>query len=277
MTQTYLWNPAHPQNTRIFGWADILEEWSRTLSTSAYINAVRENLRFATEFPSSYSFPLTHFTNYLNNEQEGLKWMIYEVCAVRWMFGRVRTDYLRGLVDMVGSLDSGFPAFVGSPGEAQTIRTFLENQLTNDELDQVQMMPRLVRLPPRLVRLSPPVATSSIRTSITLRFIRDHDNAETDDLLKISFSNAYSYKIVFKDGKDNLKNRASNYSRQEVLQYLSNVLRLVAVDEQPYDSVQILAPNVPTVIISPQNLSSQMRDLIYDTVETTMDHWPIAV
>ena len=312
-TPTRLWNVNGSQNTRVFGWREILEEWSYTLTTTPYIDTIRDNLHFATDLPHSYSFPITHFLNYLNYEEEGVKWLIYEICAGRWISGRIRVDYLRQLLDHVQSLDSGFPAFVGSPELTESVREFLESQLTGPELREVQMVPRLVPLqqtyspprsaadrsaefrsahrsahraaypsPPQLVRQSfatapapaPPAARSY--PSITLRFIRD-DDKENDDVLKILRKDKDTMSVVFNDGEAVHKNRVRNLSRDDVLSYLSNVLRLVSVDEAPYKHVQLLAPNMPTVLISPHNLTSQIRDLLYDAVETTMDHWPLIV
>ena len=277
-----IWNTT-TQNSRIFGWAEILQSWSDNLRTSPYIETVRDNLRFATEFPHSYSFPLSHFTNYLNQEQEGIKWLIYEICAVRWMFGRVCVDYLRDLVDLV-DLDSGFPEFVGSPGRTQTIREFLENQLTGDEMYSVHMMPRLEAYsppsPPRVVRR--PAAAAAVaaahtkRSPIVLRFLRDCDK-ENDDVLKIYPTGTDVYTVFFNDMQSEMKSRARSFNRADVLKHLSNVLRLVEMDEDPYKSVQLIAPNVPTVIFNTKSLTSQLRDLIYDTVEVTMDHWPVTV
>lgn len=314
---TSLWNPNGAQVTRIFGWAELLEDWTNNINSSPYIDIVRNNLRFATEFPNSYAFPLTHFTNFLNQEQEGIKWLIYEICAVRWMFGRICVNYLRELVDMVDSLDSGFPAFLGSPGETTTVREFLEGQLTEDELEFVAMMPRLVSMPvpPPVYRTQPqeqawtdswsppspprvprswtipntPVraprpasaapAPCSKRTPILLRFIRNcKDKASNDDVIRIvpsSNPNATdSYTVVFTDGEADTKARSHNFTQAEVVRYLSNALRLVELDESPYQTVQVILPNMPMVLISPGNLTSQTRDLIYDSVETTMRHWP---
>jgi hypothetical protein len=318
---TSLWNPNGAQVTRIFGWAELLEDWTNNINSSPYIDIVRNNLRFATEFPNSYAFPLTHFTNYLNQEQEGIKWLIYEICAVRWMFGRICVNYLRELVDMVDSLDSGFPAFLGSPGESTTVREFLEGQLTEEELEFVGMMPRLVNTPvpppvyqnesqeqvwydswsppspPRVARswtipntpvrpprpasaaAAVPAAAPSKRTPILFRFIRRmKDEASNDDVIRIvpsSNPNATDlYTVVFTDGEADTKTRSHNFTQDDVVHYLSNTLRLVELDEGPYDSVQVILPNMPMVLISPGNLTSQTRDLIYDSVETTMRHWP---
>ena len=137
--------------------------------------------------------------------------------------------------------------------------------------------------PPRVVRTqarpAPASASASAKPStraITLRFLRNEDG-DNDDVVKIVQKDAQTYAVLFNDGDSSYKSRAAGFTRAEVLQYLSNVLRLVGADEMPFKSVQVLAPNVPTVIISPNNLTSQTRDLIYDTVETTMNHWPVTV
>ena len=285
------WNPNAPQQTRIFNWRSILEEWSQTLVPTPYIETVQKNLRVATEYPYSYSFPLTHFLSYLNQEQEGIAWLIHEICSTRWMYGRIRSDYLRGLVLLVDDLESGFPAFVGRPYDSTTIREFLEAQLTAEELDTVNMMPRLVALPPSIHRerfearqrhrASASVAATAAQPQallpITLRFMRPGLDSKHDDIVNIYRMSEDAFKITFRDGDGKHKSRARNLTRTEVMEYLSNTLRLVAIDEEPFANVQLLAPNMPTVVIKPNNMTSQTRDLIYDTVQTTMNNWPVSV
>lgn len=285
------WNPNAPQQTRIFNWRSILEEWSQTLVPTPYIETVQKNLRVATEYPYSYSFPLTHFLSYLNEEQEGIAWLIHEICSTRWMYGRIRSDYLRGLVLLVDDLESGFPAFVGSPYDSTTIREFLEAQLTAEELDTVNMMPRLVALPPSIHRerfearqrhrASASVAATAAQPQallpITLRFMRPGLDSKHDDIVNIYRMSEDAFKITFRDGDGKHKSRARNLTRTEVMEYLSNTLRLVAIDEEPFANVQLLAPNMPTVVIKPNNMTSQTRDLIYDTVQTTMNNWPVSI
>jgi hypothetical protein len=289
-----LWNPSSAQNTRVFGWTELLQEWNRTFTPNAYITTVRDNLRLATDLEHSYAFPLTHFTTYLNEEQDGLKWFIYEICATRWMFGRVRVNYLAQLVDMIDNLDSGFPAFVGSPMNT-TVRQFLEEQLTAREMEDVQMLPplspfpsRTLRPPPRIVRASSvPYAFSEAPASplraprvvrehpaIMIRFMRDGDG-QKDDIIRIVRKDDDEFVITFEDCEGGCKNKATGFSRTDVLGYLSNVLRLVEADEDPFNGVQLLIPNMPTVMFSTDSLTSQLRDLVYDSVETTMDNWPL--
>jgi len=290
------WNPNAPQQTRIFNWSSILYEWSQSLVPTPYIETVQKNLQAATEYPYSYSFPLTHFLSYLNDEQEGIAWLIYEICSTRWMYGRIRSDYLRGLVLLVDDLDEGFPAFVGSPRNSTTIREFLEAQLSSEELDIVNIMPRLVAIPPSIQRerfearqrhrASASVAATTATLAqaqaqavlpITLRFMRPGLDSKHDDIVNIYRMCDDTFKITFRDGDGKHKSRARRLTRTEVMEYLSNTLRLVAIDEEPFANMQILTPNMPTVVISPKNITSQTRDLIYDTVQTTMNNWPVSV
>lgn len=282
------WNPNAPQQTRIFNWRSILQEWSQSLVPSPYIQTVQSNLSSATE---NNSTPLTHFLTYLNEEEEGIAWLIYEICATRWMYGRVRTDYLRGLVYVLDSVDVHFPAFVGSPYDSMTIREFLEAQLTAEELDTVDMMPRLVPNPPSIQRERFEARQRNLASArqgqqreqlqatlpITLRFMRPELHSAHDDIVNIYRIGDDAFKITFRDGDGKHKSRARNLTRTEVMEYLSNTLRLIAIDEEPFANVQLLAPNMPTVVIKPKNMTSQTRDLIYDTVTTTMNNWPVPV
>ena len=279
------WNPNAPQQTRIFNWRSILQEWSQTLVPCPYIQTVQSNLSSATE---NNSTPLTHFLTYLNEEEEGIAWLIYEICATRWMYGRVRTDYLRGLVYVLDSVDVHFPAFVGSPYDSMTIREFLENQLSAEELDTVDMMPRLVPNPPSIQRERFEARQRNLASArqgqqrqaslpITLRFMRPELHSAHDDIVNIFRIGEDAFKIIFRDGDGKHKSRARNLTRTEVMEYLSNTLRLVAIDEEPFANVQLLAPNMPTVVIKPKNMTSQTRDLIYDTVMTTMNNWPVSI
>jgi exo-beta-1,3-glucanase (GH17 family) len=169
-----------------------------------------------------------------------------------------------------------------------TIREFLEDQLTAEELELVEMMPRLVPNPPSIQRerfdarqrhmASASVAQQRKATlPITLRFMRPDLNSAHDDIVNIYRIGDDAFKITFRDGDGKHKSRARNLTRTEVLEYLSNTLRLIAIDEEPFANVQILAPNMPTVVIKPKNMTSQTRDLIYDTVETTMNNWPVSI
>jgi len=290
-----LWN-VNSQTRRIFGWTGILQNWSDTLTAPPVVETLLANLKAASDpyYNYTYNYPVSHFLSFLNEEDDGIKWMIYEAVALRWMHGGVRTDYLVELVDYI-DVDTCFPAFVGSPLSNQTVREFLEAQLTPDELDQVSMMPRLVT-PPRLLNplvrtiLRSPSATSARAASasasataaaapeyppIQLRFIRKDDAKMKDDIVNIRRKEADLFEIHYNDLDAKVKQKTLGLGRAEVLQHLSYSLRLLTLDEDPFESVQLIIPGMPSILVKPKSLSSSTRDLFYDTIERTMNNWPI--
>ncbi len=131
------------QNVRVFNWREELENWSENLEMNPYVQTVVDNLHAACNPDDPHYFPLSHFRTYLTDEPEALKGFLYECVAMRWMWGNVRLDFVRGLMDLV-DLDTEFPTFVGSPLNL-TIRQFLEQHLTPEEKDAVDLMPPLTR------------------------------------------------------------------------------------------------------------------------------------
>ena len=284
---TALWN-LNSQPRRVFGWTDILQQWSQSLTMHPYVQTVVDNLRSASDPENGRDFPLDHFTNFLNNEQDGLKWFLYETVAMRWMWGEARLDYVRGLVDRIDDLDSFFPNFIGSPN--QTIRQFLLDNLNNEERFFVNLPAPAVEHEddmdaddedddistiqqenePNTVN----VTTSSPFIHPPMNFIiqRSADGNE-DDTISI-YKTSAGYNLVFNDKLDGFKTYTRDLTRTQVMKCLRNTLRVLTVDDQPFDSIQIQMPNVPNVLVNVKHLTSQTRDLIYDTVESVLEEWP---
>lgn len=152
-----IWNE-NSQVRQVYNWTELLSDWNDSLTMPPYVLTVVENLRAASDPDNTYNPPLSHFLNYLNNEQDAIKWFLYECIAMRWMYGEVRLDYVRDLLTRVENLDSYFPDFVGSPGSRQTVREFVESSLSEREQDFVQLMPRLI---PTNRSYSPPFSRST--------------------------------------------------------------------------------------------------------------------
>lgn len=281
---TALWN-INSQLRRVFGWTDILASWDDSLTMHPYVQTVLDNLRSASDPVNGRDFPLEHFTNFLNEEQDGLKWLVYEIITMRWMHGEPRLDYLRRLVDRIEDLDSFFPNFVGSPRQTQTVREFVERSLTDDEQEFVNMMPPLVRpaqqayVPPVQRRAPPPAEQMDVTRfpPIVLRFLRKSGlrdtSGKTDDVLSI-YKTRVGYNLVYNDQDSCQKTYTRDLTQEQVMQRLSNALRLVTVDDDPFDSVQLLVPNAPSILLNPDALTSSVRDLFYDTIEAAIEEWP---
>jgi len=192
--------------------------------------------------------------------------------------GTPRTDYLAELVQEV-DLDDVFPAFPGSPLNKLTVREFLEKHLSATELDYVNMMPRLVA--PTVAATAPVAAAAEVKCScetlpILIRICRKFTGNTSDDKIYIKKTANDVYSFLYIDGElSHLKPTAYNMSRSAVLKLLSNTLRLLMVDDAPFEGIQLEVPNVPRVLITLENLRSDIRDLVYDTVEATMDNWPV--
>ena len=300
---------------RVFGWKELLEEWDATLQIPAVVRRVMDNLQAATDPNGTHDPTLQQFLTYLSYEQEGLAWFLYECISLRWMYGSVRVDYIRNLVDEIENLDGHFPRFPGSP-QGKTVRQFVQENLETDELAEVQMMPPLVQetvyTPSRPVRAdysyaqrAPLRRTTSFapfsaesqfvptevpqvrrtlseqfeavqpkKEQIEVRFIRNKKTVE-DDVMKICKVSEDSYNILYRDKNSGTNAKMLAVSRAAVINFLRLSLRLLTIDDEPFESVQVTLPCMPSVLVSPKNLTSQTRDLIYDSVEATMDFWPV--
>ena len=310
-----LWRSSNSH--RVYGWIQILNEWNATLNQAPYVETVIENIRAATNQAGDHSPRLSQFLTYVNYEQDAMKWLLYEFIAIRWLWGSIRLDYVRGVLDEIDSLDSHFPAFPGSP--TGTLRQFVVSTLDEEELEYVQMMPALVPMtplrtttytaPPALRRQSStraaadnsPIyptlsqrfasasasAPSAAQTQakrvppIMIRVIRSLEANDRDDVIKITPKKATDengeklFTITYNDQDSSFSTKVKKMDETAILQYLSNFLRLLTVDEEPFESVQFTFPTLPTVLVTPKNLTSQTRELVYETVETMVANWPV--
>ena len=332
MSNSNLWlsNATH----RVFGWKELLEEWNASLEIPVQVKRVYDNLKAAMDPNSMHDPRLSQFLTYLNYEQDGIAWFLYECISTRWMHGTVPLNYIRSLVDEIEDLDAYFPLFPGSP-RSQTIRECVQANLTQDELDDVQMLPALIpqeeeqeqyqtptrpvrsdfsyaqrapfaplrrtapvsqpqRAVPQVQRAVPqvqravPQVTRTLsqqfeelyseppvqKMGIEVRFLRSKESSD-DDVVTITQVSADSYNIIYRDKQASVKSKTLAVPRAAVMNFLSMSLRMLTVDEEPFASVQFTLPSMPTILVSPKNLTSQTRDLIYDSVEATMNYWPV--
>ena len=291
------------QNRQIFNWGSILSEWNDSLTMHPYVQTVIDNLKATSDPNSDYNFPLSHFSKFLNWERAGLTWFLYEVVTMRYIWGESRLDYVAELIDMDEiELDEGFPFFPGSPRNYRTVRRFLHDSLNAEELEYLDMMPSLIthqddvimesapatpsRRPtvaeepraPLIVRLHPDVVRDTSTPSygqIEINVLRK--NSKKDNVIYITKQHKLfdeHYTIKYSDKQDSYVTSTKDVTREGVLNYLSTVLRLLAVDTQPFESVQLTVPNAPTVML-PIDMDSYSRTLFYDAVESVMDNWPV--
>ena len=293
------WSSSHSQPTRIFGWTDILARWNAGRSQPE-VHTVLNNLS------SAHQYPAQHYFNYMNEEQDALKWFIYECVASSWMWNSTpRVEYIRVALDLIENLDSNFPLFPGSP--AGTVRQFLMNNLSDEHLEFVQMMPPLVRQSAVGVSsfccASPataaaaakaPVAAAPQYAKIIFNIIRDSKKDSSDDMIVIGRESGrrsneatqsvdesdetYTYTYTDKTSKASKKScRHSGLSRSQVKNLLSTLLNLLFLDDEPFYALQVILPSTPSVMLKMDDLNSRTRDLLYEAVDNVMESWPLMV
>jgi hypothetical protein len=306
----YLWDNDRQTRT-ISGWDDILVEWEESMYQPTFVRAILENLKAASNWDSGKDFPLSHFLRFLDYEPNAIKWFLYEVIALRWMWGESRIDYVKELVRMV-DLNSTFPVFPGSPKNSKTVRQFLENHLNEDELEYVEMpnqnsITRIGNITievrndgRRIITTNSNPASLQVSGMTTpqhkqetsqkkqkepkpatmqIRFNRESGDDDIINIVpsgEILTSEVELYNIVFKDTSVGITHRFFEMDTMGVQRYLHQVLRMSCLDEDPYQNIQLNFPGRPQVIL-PFNPDSYTRDLIYDCVEEIMTNWPVTV
>jgi len=234
---------------------------------------------------TGHQFPAQHYFTYMNEEQDGLKWFIYECVASSWMWNSApRVEYIRVALDLIENLDTPFPAFPGSP--TGTVRQFLTNNLTENQLDFVQMMPPLVRqtMPPLVrqccVASASPCVASPVYAKIMFTVIRDPKKMNSDDTVVIERESDESYTYSYTDKTSMAVKKSCRHTglrMSHVMSLLSNLLNMLHIDDEPYYGVQVVLPSTPSIMLKTTSLDSATRNLIYDSVENVMDSWPVMV
>ena len=267
-----MWS-ATSQTSRVFGWTDKLERWNSG-SYPAEIRTVLDNLG------SGRSFPSSHFFTYMNEEQDALKWFIFECIASSWQWQSApRLSYIRDAVDLIENLDTTFPVFPGSPLQNQTVRGFLTRNLDEEQLSFVEMMPPLVYTV-RPASSSASAADTARYGVIRFHVLRDANNTSRDDIVTIRKESEETYSYTYTDKTSVAADktwRHSGLNASQVMGLLSNMFNLLNIDAEPYYGLQVLLPTSPSVMLRAKDLTSSTRDMLYDSVENVMDSWPVAV
>jgi hypothetical protein len=273
-----LWS-LRTQNARVFNWSSLLSQWAASSDSQppVPVATVLENLR------SQSSPPVGHFVTYLNEEQDALKWFIYECVASAWMWNSgPRLYYIKEVLDYVEDLNSGFPAFPGSPGANSTVRSFLTSSLNEEQLSYINMMPPLLSTQQYTASASAHADAEETCTcdlpSITFTVIRSMDRSSDDDTVVIRKTGDDSYSYIYRDALSKASSKKTvqeGLTSEEVINQIGLLLNLLRADDEPFTAVQVFLPNMPTVLFNVSSLCSSTRDLLYDSVEAVLDSWPV--
>ena len=286
----------------VFDWASLLDQWQARSVVPLPLRTVQVNLKAATNPRSTHNPPISQFLQYMNypEEKEGVYWMMHEIIAGRWMFDTFRMDYLRALVNRV-DIDVAFPVFPGAPNSSQTVREFLHSNLSVKEYATLDLMPPLldeyepgyeyeaeeevdeVVSPVAAVSSSSVAATSENKyPSAEMFIIRDSNTPNRDDKITVSKKGADSYNFTYTDKMVNNATASMTCVKQqingrEVITSLRYILNFLVIDNEPFQSIQVLLPGLPSIMLNTNNVTAANRDTIYDAMEMTMRNWPLKV
>ena len=147
MNADNLWSAIPPR--MIFGWKTILRNWNSPTTSQPYIQKLRDNLRATVDPTYISTSPFRHFYKYLNAEQEGLAWFLYECSILPRHYGPLgdRSGYLildliKKTIDAIPTVDIAFPCFPDAP--QCTIREYIQNNFNRHELTIINLSERLV-------------------------------------------------------------------------------------------------------------------------------------
>ncbi len=244
-----MWTTSQP--TRVFGWSNILSDWNTLNFKPEEISTVLDNL-------TNTDCPTQHFLTYFNDEQDGLKWFLYECIASSWMWdGYPQMKHIEAVVPLV-EMNARFPAFPGAP--RGTVKQFLTRSLDTHQLENLFPAPS-----PRFGQ-------------VRFHIIRSLQAESEDDWITIRKEGEDRYSYTYKEAASASKCHKTTFTHsldgEQVLTMLRTTFKLLTLDSQPFHSLQVMLPTTPTVLIPIEDLNSSARDVLYDSVEVLMDSWP---
>ena len=115
--------------------------------------------------------------------------------------------------------------------------------------------------------------------SLTLRFIRKkNDNGSADDVLRITPSEEPgSFIVKFNPTKSFAIgdfNQKVSWSRDQVYDYVANLLTLLTFDSDPFESVQLDLPLAPSLLFDVSTLSERIPYIARFLYTNLTNPWP---
>jgi hypothetical protein len=113
--------------------------------------------------------------------------------------------------------------------------------------------------------------------TIELRFLREGENdrgAHTDDIIKIVKLGENSVRVVYHEhsvGGHTIDTMMFNYG--QLIGYLYRVFWLLGVDDDPFKSVQLFIPGMPSILISVATLQKNVGHIL-EMLLNTCYSWP---
>ena len=111
-------------------------------------------------------------------------------------------------------------------------------------------------------------------TTIRLLFIRKNSSSKNDDRVTIRRLGATQFNLSYTYGDSNSKTAHKIVlTDRAVFRWVRNVIGLLEKDDDPFDSVQVDFPFMPTVIFDVSKLGDAYHTFL-DALEFHLDNWP---
>lgn len=285
-----LWSST--SNAVTYDWNALFEQWAARSVVPAPVKTVQVNLKAATDPQNRHNPSISQFLNFLNfpAEQEGVYWLLHEIVSSRWMFGEIRVDYVREIAKAI-DIDIHFPHFPGAPDSSLTVREFLESNLSNKEFSSLHLdaaVPDAYAVEDNFEdEEDEEVEEVEVKVNYPtthILIIRNKDAKAMDDDITIRKTGRDSYIYRYKDtnakmcsGETHMTCQKVNISASEVIASLRYTLNFLVIDTMPFESIQVMIPGLPSIMLNTADVTAMNRDVIYDAMEMTMRNWPVKV
>ena len=117
--------------------------------------------------------------------------------------------------------------------------------------------------------------SSLTKNAITFRFLRDNNTDDSDDIVNISYAGNTMYNISFRTplSENPLKKPTiMHLGEKQTFRWVRRMMSLLECDTIPFAGIQVDMPMMPSIMLSPGNLSRNYNSLL-DAVEFHMDNW----
>jgi hypothetical protein len=110
--------------------------------------------------------------------------------------------------------------------------------------------------------------------AIEFRFIRQTNQSQPDDILKITKLGENSVRTIYTERSDDgVVVDVHTQTYQSALVYIYRIFNLLTLDEDPFQSVQLFLPGYPTVLLSIATLRANIP-LLMESLAATCTQWP---
>ena len=106
-----------------------------------------------------------------------------------------------------------------------------------------------------------------------IRLIRSHDQSQ-DDIINIRPRNTGSFLVRYTEGIRPTHVWVNSKLKNEVLDYIENVLIFFRVDNQPFAAVQVTLPGWPIIYVSHSDFDDEIMVRIVDSIEMCLENTP---